>query len=223
MAELLQNLFEFLRHTDTFMEQFVRTYQGSTYWFLCAIIFAETGLVFAPFLPGDSLLFTAGALAGRDLLNHPQLFGMLAAAAIIGDNVNYWVGRYLGKHILSSKSPWVHRIIKPQYLEKTHAYFARYGARTIIIARFVPIVRTLSPFVAGLGTMDYRRFVAFDVAGGLLWVGICVYAGVYFGQLEFVKKHFEMVVLAIILISILPAVVEILRHKLSHRTPPAAQ
>lgn len=213
MIELLNTLFELLRHTDTFLENFVKAHGGWTYLLLCSIIFAETGLVFAPFLPGDSLLFMAGAIAGRDLLNHGLVFGLLAAAAIIGDNVNYWVGRFLGQTILSSKARWIHAIVKPKYLERTHEYFARYGPRTIIIARFVPIVRTLSPFVAGLGRMNYGRFLAYDVFGGFLWVGICVYAGVFFGQLEFVKQHFEMVVLAIIFISILPAIFEYFRHR----------
>ena len=219
MLDLLNNLLEFLRHTDVYLEQFVGTYHGWTYLFLFGVIFAETGLVFAPFLPGDSLLFVAGALAGRDLLNYGLLFGLLTSAAIVGDNVNYWVGRFLGKHIVNSRAKWIHAIVKPKYLEKTHDYFARYGPRTIIIARFVPIVRTLAPFVAGLGAMQYRRFVAYDIFGGILWVGICTSAGLFFGRLDFVKKHFELVVLAIIFISILPAIIEILRHKLARKKP----
>lgn len=223
MMELLNSLLDLLRHTDVFLEQFVGTYRGWTYLLLCGIIFAETGLVFAPFLPGDSLLFAAGALAGRELLHHGLLFALLTTAAIVGDNVNYWVGRFLGQRILDSRAKWIHAIVKPKYLEKTREYFARYGPRTIIIARFVPIVRTLSPFVAGLGAMQYSRFVAYDIVGGILWVGICTYAGVFFGQLDFVKKHFELVVLAIIFISILPAIIEILRHKYGRKNPDAQQ
>ncbi|MDP3582202.1 MAG: DedA family protein, partial [Ignavibacteria bacterium] len=181
------------------------------YAILFAVIFAETGFVFTPFLPGDSLLFAAGALCAVDSspLNVNFLFLLLVSAAIIGDNVNYWIGRKFGTKLFELN--W--KILKKEHLEKTHAFYDKHGGKTIILARFFPIIRTFSPFVAGIGKMDYKRFLINDIAGGLIWVGLFSYAGYFFGNLQFVKNNFSFIVVAIILISVLPAVTEILRNR----------
>ena len=182
-----------------------------TYVLLFAIIFSETGFVVTPFLPGDSLLFAAGALAATpgSPLSVAWLCGLLCAAAIGGNTVNYSVGRLFGDK-LAMRFP---RIVKKEYLDKTHAFYEKYGGETIIITRFVPIVRTFAPFVAGVGHMTYLRFSAYNFVGGALWVGILLFGGYWFGQLEFVKQHFGIVELAIIVISVLPMVIEYLRHR----------
>ncbi len=182
-----------------------------TYVVLFAIIFSETGFVVTPFLPGDSLLFAAGALAATpgSPMSVALLLGLFCVAAIGGNTVNYFVGRLFGDK-LAAKFPG---IIKPRYLEKTHAFYEKYGGQTIIITRFVPIVRTFAPFVAGVGHMSYLRFTGYNVAGGVLWVGLLLFGGYWFGQLEFVKAHFGIVELAIIIISVLPMVIEYLRHR----------
>ena len=208
--ELLQFAIDFVLHLDRHLAEIARDYGTWTYGLLVLIIFCETGLVFTPFLPGDSLLFAAGALAGAGTLNQGLLFGLLTAAAIIGDNSNYWIGRYLGERILHARTA---RFIKKEHLERTHAFFERYGTKTIIIARFVPIVRTFTPFVAGLGRMTYRRFLPYDIAGGVLWVGSCTFAGFFFGGLQVVKDNFSLVILAIIVISLLPAIVTVIKTR----------
>jgi membrane-associated protein len=182
-----------------------------TYVVLFAIIFSETGFVVTPFLPGDSLLFAAGALAAMpgSPMSVGLLFGLLCLAAIGGNTTNYSVGRLFGDK-LSAKFP---RIIKPKYLEKTHSFYEKYGGETIIITRFVPIVRTFAPFVAGIGHMRYLKFTAYNVAGGVLWVGLLLYGGYMFGGLKFVKEHFAIVELAIIILSVLPMVIEFLRAR----------
>ena len=186
-----------------------------TYAVLFAIIFSETGFVVTPFLPGDSLLFAAGALAATpgSPLSVGLLFGLLCVAAIGGNTTNYSVGRLFGDQ-LAAKFP---RIIKPKYLEKTHAFYEKYGGETIIITRFVPIVRTFAPFVAGIGHMRYLKFTAYNVAGGVLWVGALVCGGYWFGGLKFVKEHFAIVELAIIIISILPMIIEFVRYRSESR------
>ena len=180
-----------------------------TYVVLFAIIFSETGFVVTPFLPGDSLLFAAGALAASpdSPMSVGLLFGLLCVAAIGGNTTNYSVGRLFGDK-LSAKFP---RIIKPKYLEKTHAFYEKYGGETIIITRFVPIVRTFAPFVAGIGHMRYLKFTIYNVAGGVLWVGLLLYGGYWFGGLKFVKEHFAIVELAIIILSVMPMVIEFWR------------
>ena len=221
--EWLQFVFDVFMHLDKHLGNVVQDYGLWAYLILFVIIFCETGLVFTPFLPGDSLLFAAGALAGAGSLNVGLLFGLLAAAAIIGDNSNYAIGRFLGSRILQAKSA---RLVKKKHIERTHAFFERYGTKTIIMARFVPIVRTFTPFVAGLGRMTYRRFLPFDIAGGMLWVGVCVFAGYFFGGLEVVKNNFSLVVLVIILISSMPGVIGYINARLHARAaasekPPA--
>ena len=182
-----------------------------TYAVLFAIIFSETGFVVTPFLPGDSLLFAAGALAATpgSPMSVGLLLGLFCVAAIGGNTVNYFVGRLFGDK-LAANFP---RIVKKEYLDKTHAFYEKYGGETIIITRFVPIVRTFAPFVAGVGHMTYLRFTAYNVAGGLLWVGLLLFGGYWFGQLDFVKAHFGIVELAIIFISVLPMVIEYLRQR----------
>ncbi|HUJ09912.1 MAG TPA: DedA family protein [Verrucomicrobiae bacterium] len=187
-----------------------------TYLVLFAIIFSETGFVVTPFLPGDSLLFAAGALAAtpESPMSVGWLFVLLTLAAVGGNTTNYSVGRLFGDK-LSVKFP---RIIKPKYLAKTHAFYEKYGGETIIITRFVPIVRTFAPFVAGIGHMKYLKFTAYNVAGGVLWVAALLYGGYWFGGLRFVKEHFAIVELAIIFISILPMIIEFVRYRLETKT-----
>jgi len=210
MLDLLSGFFDLLLHLDRHLAELIQAYGTWTYLILCAIVFAETGLVVTPILPGDSLLFAAGTFAGGGSLDLLVLFLVLSVAAIAGDTVNYWVGQYLGDHLLRRHTG---RWIKQAHIDRTHAFFEKYGGKTIIIARFVPIVRTFAPFVAGIGTMTYARFLAYNVIGGVLWVGVCLGAGYLFGGLEIVKKNFSLVILAIIVVSLIPAVVEFLRHR----------
>jgi membrane-associated protein len=200
--EVVQFLIDVFVHLDKHLETVIGDYGAWTYPILFVIIFAETGFVFTPFLPGDSLLFAAGALSALHLLNIGLVFLLLAGAAILGDTVNYWIGKYLGDYILKRHSRW----IKKEHLDQTHAFFEKYGGKTIIIARFVPIVRTFAPFVAGLGAMTYSKFLAYNVIGGTGWVLLCLGAGYFFGNLQVVKDHFSLVIMAIILISIMPAI-----------------
>jgi len=211
--DLWQLFSDLFLHLDQTLVRFAAEYGTWIYAILFVVIFAETGLVFTPFLPGDSLLFAAGALAAGGSLHVAALFVLLSAAAIIGDTANYWIGKSFGHLLIARHS----RFVKPEYLERTHAFFEKYGGKTIIIARFVPIVRTFAPFVAGLGAMTYRMFILYNVVGGLLWVTTCLGAGYFFGSHPFVKKHFSLVVLAIIVISILPGVFSFLSARAQAR------
>ncbi len=215
--ELFTSFIDLILHLDRHLASLIESYGLWTYLILFLIVFAETGLVVTPILPGDSLLFAAGTFAGCDSLNPLLLFAVLSAAAILGDTVNYWVGKYLGEHFVRGRG---RRWIKQEHLDRTHAFFERYGGKTIIIARFVPFVRTFAPFVAGFGTMTYGRFLAYNVIGGLLWVGICVSAGYLFGGLDIVKNNFSLAVLAIVVISLIPAVIEYLRARSQAPAPP---
>ena len=217
--ELWQFVSKFFLHLDSSLVELVQNYDTWAYPILFVIVFCETGLVVTPFLPGDSLIFAAGALGARQSLNVVGLFVLLSAAAIAGDTVNYWIGKYLGSFILHRHSRW----IRKEHLDRTHAFFEKYGGKTIIIARFVPIVRTFAPFVAGLGAMTYSKFIAYNVIGGLLWVTICLGAGYFFGNLPWVREHFSLVVLAIIIISVLPAVWGFLNSRAHARTSAAAE
>ena len=213
--EILKKLIDIVLHMSKHLEDLVAQFGPWLYVILFLIIFCETGLVVTPFLPGDSLLFAVGALAA--ITPKPGAFGLniwvlliiLIIAAILGDSVNYWIGKMFGNK-LPQKFP---RLIKPQHIQKTHDFYERYGGKTIIIARFVPIVRTFAPFVAGIGKMTYSRFMVFNVSGALLWIGLLLPAGYFFGNLPWVKKNFSVVVLAIIILSILPAVIEFLRER----------
>jgi membrane-associated protein len=210
------NPIDFILNINEHLAVMVQTYGVWIYAILFLIIFAETGLVVTPFLPGDSLLFAAGAIAASTGGIDPWICGIvIVAAAFCGDNTNYWAGRILGPKVFKFEdSFFFHRA----HLVKTEQYYNKYGSRTVIIARFVPIVRTFAPFVAGIGKMYYPRFLAFSSIGSVLWVTICLGAGVLFGEMEFVKKHFELVVLAVIGLSLLPIIFEAIRNKISHST-----
>jgi membrane-associated protein len=198
--DLLKQLLEFFLHLDKHLSEVIRDYGTWTYLILFLIIFCETGLVVTPFLPGDSLLFAAGTFAALGALSPWVLFAALSAAAILGDTVNYWIGKKIGPRAFSGTV----RFLKQEHLRKTEAFYERHGRKTIIIARFVPIVRTFAPFVAGVGSMNYPVFLAYNVIGGVAWVGLCVFSGYFFGNIPIVKRNFSVVIIAIILISTLP-------------------
>jgi membrane-associated protein len=203
-------LVDLFLHLDKHLAEVIQSYGPWTYGLLFAIVFLETGLVVAPLLPGDSLLFAAGSFAALGALDLAVLFLLLSIAAVLGDTLNYAIGHYLGPRVFHYERS---RFFNPEHLRRTHAFYETYGGKTIIIARFVPIVRTFAPFVAGIGAISYARFVLYNVAGGVLWVGVCLGAGYLFGNLPFVKKNFSLVILAIIFVSLLPAVVEYLRQR----------
>lgn len=202
--EFLTDFLQFFLHLDKSLQGVITQYGTLTYIILFAVIFAETGLVVTPFLPGDSLLFAAGALASGAGLNPVLIFVVLAIAAVLGDAVNYAVGHFLGKRAFSGEF----KFLKKEYLDKTHAFYEKYGNKTIVLARFVPIVRTFAPFVAGVGKMTYRHFAIYNILGGVLWVGSLTAAGYFFGEIPLVKKNFELVIIAIIILSILPGLYE---------------
>ena len=202
-------LIDFILHIDVHLEQAIQQYGVLTYLILFVIVFCETGLVVTPFLPGDSLLFAAGALAAKGLLHPLWLPAVLAAAATLGDITNYWIGRTFGLKGFRKDA----RFLNTRHVDRTHAFYAKHGAKTLVMARFLPIVRTFAPFVAGLGGMSFPRFVAFSVMGGLLWVGSCFTAGHVFGNIPVVKEHFSLVVLGIIAVSLLPTLIAVLRGR----------
>jgi membrane-associated protein len=208
--EFIKQVIDIVLHLDTHLGHLIQHYHGWIYAILFTIIFCETGLVVTPFLPGDSLLFAAGAFAAAGSLKLAWLLLLLAGAAILGDTANYWIGHYVGPKVFHKEKT---RFFKKQYLERTHAFYEKYGGQTIIIARFVPIIRTFAPFVAGIGRMTYLRFISFNVIGGLAWVALFVLAGYFFGNIPFVKKNFSLVIIAIILISLMPGMVEYFRHR----------
>jgi membrane-associated protein len=199
-------------HIDEHLEYIVNTYHLWTYAIIFLIIFCETGLVVTPFLPGDSLIFAAGAIAAREgiAIDVHLLALVLFAAAVIGDTCNYEIGRFFGQKLFSNPNS---KIFKQEYLEKTHNFYRKYGGKTIIIARFVPIVRTFAPFVAGMGKMHYTYFISYNVIGGAAWVAIFCYVGYFFGNVAFVQQHFGLIAIAIIIISVLPAIIEVIRER----------
>ncbi|WP_134705625.1 DedA family protein [Rahnella sp. CJA17(1/100)] len=203
---------DFILHIDVHLAELVAQYGIWVYGILFLILFCETGLVVTPFLPGDSLLFVAGALAalpGNDMNVHLMVF-LMAIAAILGDAVNYTIGRVFGERLFSNPDS---KIFRRSYLDKTHKFYEKHGGKTIILARFVPIVRTFAPFVAGMGHMSYRHFAAYNVIGALVWVLLFTYAGYLFGDLPIVQENLKLLIVAIIVVSILPGVIEIWRHK----------
>jgi membrane-associated protein len=202
------HLVDIFLHLDKYLKVVLETYGSWTYLLLSLIVFCETGLVVTPFLPGDSLLFAAGAFARLGSLSMPVLILSLIAAAVIGDTVNYWVGHSLGSRLVNMKIKGF-RLIKPEHLAYTHEFYEKYGGKTILLARFVPIVRTLAPFVAGMGSMSYRKFMSYNAVGGVAWVVLCTVAGYWFGNLPLVRDNFSLVVLAIVFLSLLPAAWEI--------------
>ena len=208
--EWVQQLLDFVIHLDRHLVALVTDYGAWTYAILFLIIFCETGLVVTPFLPGDSLLFAVGAVAATGALDPLSLCALLAVAAILGDTVNYAAGYWIGPIVFHREDS---RLLNKQHLERTHRFYEKYGAKTIIIARFIPIIRTFAPFVAGIGRMTYARFLVYNVVGGAVWIIAFVYAGYFFGNIPLVKENFSLVILAIIVVSILPGVIEYWRHR----------
>jgi membrane-associated protein len=209
----MQSLIELFLHLDVHLEEFINTHGAWVYGLLFAIVFAETGLVVTPFLPGDSLLFAAGALAARanEPLNVWLLFLLLAGAAILGNSVNYSIGHFIGPRVFRADE--THPLLNRQHLDRAHAFFEKYGGMAVVLTRFVPIIRTFVPFVAGAGAMRYASFALFNIAGGMLWVGACLGAGYAFGNVPVVKQNFSLVAVGIVAVSLLPMVVEWLKHK----------
>jgi membrane-associated protein len=210
--EYVQYVIDFILHIDVHLAELISLYGVWVYAILFVIIFCETGLVITPFLPGDSLLFVAGALATlpSNHINVHVIVLALITAAILGDAVNYTIGRFFGKKLFRNPRS---KIFKQSYLDKTHNFFEKYGGKTIILARFVPIIRTFAPFVAGMGRMGYRRFASFNVIGGVVWVSLITYAGYFFGRLDFVQENLKILLLSIIFISLLPAIIEVVHEK----------
>lgn len=212
------NIIDFLLHVDRYLGEFIQQYGTLTYAILFVVIFCETGLVVTPVLPGDSLLFAAGALTAIDTsgtLNIFLLFAILAGAAVLGDTINYMIGAKFGTRLFDYNIP----LLKKEHLDRTYEFYEKYGGKTIILARFVPIVRTFAPFVAGVGRMNYSRFITFNIVGGVIWVAIFLALGYLFGNVPFVKQNFEIVTLAIVLISVLPMVFEYVRSRRRAKAP----
>ena len=210
--ELITAFIDVVLHLDKYLQWVATNYGTWIYVILFLVIFCETGLVVTPFLPGDSLLFVAGAVAAGGGMYVHALFGVLVLASFMGDNTNYWIGRFVGPRVFSREgAKW----LKPQHLQRTHQFYAKHGGKTVLIARFVPIVRTFAPFVAGLGHMMYPKFVGYAFAGALLWIGSLVYAGYFFGNLPFVRQNLSLVIVGIVVLSIMPGVVEYVRARRS--------
>jgi len=215
--DLIRLVIDFVLHLDVHLDEIIRNYGAWTYGILFGIVFLETGFVVTPFLPGDSLLFAVGTFAARGSLDLYTAMLLLSIAAVLGDTVNYWIGAWVGPKVFHGESS---RFLNREHLRRTHEFYERYGGKTIIIARFVPIIRTFAPFVAGIGTMSYARFIAYNVIGGVGWVVSITLAGFFFGNIPIVKNNFTFVIFAIIVISILPGIVEYVRH---HRRSRATQ
>ena len=211
--DFLTTVVDLFLHLDEYLSVAVQSYGIWTYGLLFVVIFIETGLVVTPFLPGDSLLFAAGTFAALGSLNIYLLWGLLVVAAVLGDTVNYWIGHKLGLAIFDTQNRLLKKVLKKEYLEKTEAFYAKHGGKTIVLARFVPIVRTFAPFVAGVGTMEYGRFISYNLVGGFLWVTLFLFMGNFFGNIPFVKANFEFVIIGIILISVVPMFVEYLKAR----------
>jgi membrane-associated protein len=208
--ELINFLIDFLLNLDKHLDLIIRNYGIWTYAIFFLIIFLETGLVVTPFLPGDSLLFAVGSFAALGSLDLKWLMILLSLAAIVGDSVNYWIGHLAGPKVFHKENS---RFLNKEYLYRTHRFYEKYGGKTIILARFIPIIRTFAPFVAGIGTMSYGYFIVYNVTGGISWVVILTLGGYFFGNIPFVNKHFSLVIFAIIIISILPGIIEFIRHR----------
>lgn len=202
------SLIDLLLHIDKYLETIISNYGIWTYAILFVVIFCETGLVITPFLPGDSLLFAAGTFAAKGWLNPHLLFLIITIAAILGDTVNYWIGHFIGPKVFTEKV----RFLKKEYLDRTHAFYEKHGGKTIILARFIPIIRTFAPFVAGVGAMTYSKFIIYNIVGAIAWAAIFIYAGYFFGSIQFISDNFSLVVVAIILISVVPIIFETIRH-----------
>jgi membrane-associated protein len=222
MFDLIKKLIDFILHIDAHLAEIIRDYGLWTYAVLFLIIFAETGFVVTPFLPGDSLLFAAGAFCAKPEtgLNVHLMALLLFVAAVLGDTLNYWIGAKIGPKVFSREDSL---LLRKKHLDRAHAFFEKYGGRAIILARFVPIVRTFVPFVAGVGKMTYSRFIAYNVIGGFIWIYFFTYAGFLFGAHPFIQKNFKLVILAIIVLSVVPIVVEFVRGRREAKTAVAAE
>jgi membrane-associated protein len=209
-VELLTGFLDLVLHLDSHLQWLVTNYGTWIYAILFLIIFCETGLVVTPFLPGDSLLFVAGTLSAAGNMYVHGLFAVLAAASFLGDNTNYWIGRFAGPRVFSRENS---RLFNPQHLARTQRFYDKYGANTIFFARFMPIVRTFAPFVAGIGRMNYGKFLFFSFSGSIAWVGSLTYAGYYFGNVPVVKENLTLVIIVIVLLSVMPGIIEYLRHR----------
>ncbi|PIX74263.1 hypothetical protein COZ39_00670 [Candidatus Roizmanbacteria bacterium CG_4_10_14_3_um_filter_33_21] len=211
--DIIKFVIDFILHIDVHLGQIITTYGVATYAILFAIIFTETGLVFIPFLPGDSLLFAAGAFAALGSLNIFVLLFLIWLAAFLGDTSNYWIGHFFGKKLVAHpKIP-----IDEKHIKETQKFFDKHGGKTIILARFIPFIRTFAPFVAGIGKMHYGQFISYNIIGGALWVGIATISGYFFGNIPFVRKNFSLVIFGVIIISLLPIIIELLRKKLDKK------
>lgn len=211
---MIMQAIDVVLHLNLYLQQMVEQYHQLTYGIIALVLFCETGLVITPFLPGDSLLFGTGAVFASSALNIHLMFLIAIIAVFLGDNTNYWLGRWIGNKLLhAKKSRW----FNPEHLHKTHAFYEKYGLQAIIIARFIPIVRTFMPFVAGLSYLTYRRFILMSLLAALIWVGLLLYAGYWLGSIEVVKNNFSIVIMAIILLSVLPPIVTFARHRLRTR------
>ncbi|MCB9419463.1 MAG: DedA family protein [Ardenticatenaceae bacterium] len=211
--DLVKSFVDLFLHLDEYLSIVIQNYGGWTYGLLFTVIFIETGLVVTPFLPGDSLLFAGGTFAAMGSLNIYFMWGLLFVAAVLGDTANYWIGHKLGLAIFDTQNRFLKKVLKKEYLEKTEAFYAKHGGKTIVLARFVPIVRTFAPFVAGVGTMNYGRFISYNVIGGFSWVTIFLFMGYFFGNIPFVKANFELVIIGIILVSVVPMFVEYMKAR----------
>lgn len=208
MIQIIEFFIDWFVHLDTHLVALIDSYGILTYAILFIVIFLETGVVVTPFLPGDSLLFAAGALASLGSLHLGWLIVLLIIAAILGDSVNYWIGKFFGERVMHS---WVSRFLKKEYINKTESFYHKHGNKTIVLARFVPIVRTVAPFLAGVGNMNYRKFLLYNVTGGIVWVFLFTMGGFLFGDMPFVKEQFSWVILGIIFITVIPIGIEMIR------------
>jgi len=208
--DLIKTFFDIFMHLDKHLGSVIQSYGIWTYLILFLIIFCETGLVITPILPGDSLLFAAGAFAAIGALEVMWLFILLTIAAVAGDTLNYWIGSYMGPKIFHKEKV---RFLNREYLDRTHQFYEKHGGKTIIIARFMPIIRTFAPFVAGIGKMTYFHFISYNVVGGIVWIAAFVFGGYFFGNIPVVKRNFTLVIMAIIVLSIMPGVIEYFRHR----------
>ena len=209
MIDFFKTIIDIFIHLDVYLEDIILDYGLWTYAILFLIIFMETGFVVTPFLPGDSLIFAAATFAAKGWLNPWALFVLMGVAGILGDSVNYSIGNYIGPRVFSDEI----RFLKKEYLEKTHAFYEKHGGKTIILARFMPIIRTFAPFIAGVGAMTYPKFVTYNVVGGVAWVGLFTFLGYFFGSIPAVEENFTLVIMVIIFLSVLPPIIEILRER----------
>jgi len=217
--DFIMQIVDFTLHVDKYLDMIIAAVGNWTYVVLFIIVFIETGLVVTPFLPGDSLLFAAGAFAARGAFDVILLYALMAVAAVLGDTANYWIGHFIGPRVFTTKS----RLFKKEYLDRTQAFYEKHGGKTIFLARFIPIIRTFAPFVAGVGKMTYGHFITYNIVGGIVWTAVFIFGGYFFGNLPFVEKNFSLVIIAIIVISVLPAVYEAIKNRRQPAKPTAEE